>query len=139
MNKVDTETISFYIITNLRISSYIRNLRNCCYLVLYCLTTDIKMKHIYFHISSRKTLVPFALYDLGFIVFFSHSCSFFLSFILCLVAFFLSLRFSKTLCILHSLLQGTQKLKYSNVTLSIVLQKRSLLISGNKIKTIWGV
>ena len=139
MNKVDTESISFYIITNLRISSYIRNLRNCCYLVLYCLTTDIKMKHIYFHISSRKTLVPFALYNLGFIVFFSHSCSFFLSFILCLVAFFLSLCFSKTHRILHSLLHGTQKLKYSNVTLSVVLKKGSILISRSKIKTVWGV
>ena len=97
------------------------------------------MKHIYFHISSRKTLVPFALYNLGFIVFFSHSCSFFLSFILCLVAFFLSLCFSKTLCILHSLLQGTQKLKYSNVALSAVVQKGFLLISRKKIQTVRGV
>ena len=41
--------------------------------------TDIEKKQLYFHISSGKTLSAlFAPSHLGFTVFFSHSCSFFL-------------------------------------------------------------
>ena len=120
MNKIDTRSISFCIIQILGLAA----------------TSEI------FEIAvcgNLKTPVPFVLYNLGFIVVFSHSCSFFVSFILCQVAFLLSLCFSKTQRILHSLLQGTKNLKYSIVALSVVLQKRSFLISRNKIKTVWGV
>ena len=97
---------------------------------------EIKMKHIYFHISSRKTLVPFALYNLGFIVFFSHSCSFFLSFILCLVAFFLSLCFFAWQNTSYSSFFTTRNTK-AKIFQCRSLRLLSLLISRNKIKTVW--
>ena len=79
-------------------TSEIRKIVVCGFMLF---TTDIEKKHIYFHISSGKTLgAPFANSNLGFTVFFSHSRSFFHPSILCLnyfvISFFLSLCFTQT-------------------------------------------
>ena len=95
MNKIDTGSISFYTIQMLGLTatSEIRKIVVCGFMLF---TTDIEKKHIYFHISSGKTLgAPFANSNLGFTVFFSHSRSFFHPSILCLNSFFLSV-FSQT-------------------------------------------
>ena len=63
---------------------------------------------------------PFGIY----IVYFSHSRFFFLSFCL----FFQNTSY----CFIPVLLQGTQKLKYPNTALSVVLQKGSFLTKWNK-------
>ena len=68
VNKIDTGSISFYIVQILGLAAT----SEICEIPVCGLTTDMKMKHIYFHISSRKTLEPFALHNLGFIVFSSH-------------------------------------------------------------------
>ena len=52
----------------------------------------------------------------------SFSLSLFLSFLLEFVSFFLSV-FPKHIVLLHSLLQGTQKLNYPNAALSVILKK----------------
>ena len=87
----------------------VREIAVCGFMLL---NDGYQKEHMYFHTSLQKTLVPFALSRLGFIVFFglfflTLVLSLFLSFFLCPVPFFLSLCFPKHIVFFHSLLQGT--------------------------------
>ena len=103
--------------TNGRISSCIRNLWYCCFALLCCFMTDVTIYH------SGKLSSRSKFHHLGLILVFSPSHSFFFSFLIEFLSFFFCVSL-RHIVLFHSLLQGTQKLKYPNAALSVILKKK---------------
>ena len=129
MNKIDAGSIRVCLrqMVWLAATSEIHGVPVCDFMLFYDGHNGSKFK-IYIHVSFRKTFNPLAFSYLELIrLFFSPSPCFF--FFHCFSSFFV---FTKHIVLLHSLLEGAQKLKYPNVALWVVL--KDIFSSSNHIK-----